>query len=73
MGRPGPVASQILIDRLELPMTVAELLEVTGKIQAERFPHCQPMPGAVKLVNHLHASGVPFAVRSNAALSSMSY
>lgn len=63
MGRPGPVSAQIMIDRLELPLTVPEVLAKMQQRQNEVFPHVQPMPGALKLIQHLRAHGIPMAVR----------
>uniref|UniRef100_A0A5S6Q9W5 pseudouridine 5'-phosphatase n=1 Tax=Trichuris muris TaxID=70415 RepID=A0A5S6Q9W5_TRIMR len=62
MGRPQEVACQILIDEVNLPLTVAEVIQETDAYLLKRFPTSQLMPGAERLLRHLHKCNVPMAL-----------
>ncbi|KAF9916084.1 hypothetical protein BX616_004653 [Lobosporangium transversale] len=57
-------------------MTPEEYLHERHLLQLERFPHCVPLPGVMRLIKHLKESKVPIAVatssyRKNFDLKSM--
>ena len=66
MGRPGPVALQIMIDFHELDETVERLQsetdEIFGGLLTERL---QPMPGLLRLLDALEANNVPKAIATS--------
>ncbi|RUS73163.1 hypothetical protein EGW08_019072 [Elysia chlorotica] len=62
MGQKEAVSAKIAIDELGLPLTVDEYLtEVRAKLE-EKLPHAQLLPGAEKLIRHLHKQKIPIAV-----------
>lgn len=65
MGTVGSEATRIIIDRLQLPMTVEEFEREMHRSHLELFPDAALMPGAERLVGHLHRSGVPIAVATS--------
>lgn len=65
MGTPGSEAMRVIIDRLQLPLTVEQLEAELHQMHAELFPTAQLMPGAERLVSHLHRCGVPIAVATS--------
>jgi beta-phosphoglucomutase-like phosphatase (HAD superfamily) len=62
-------SASIMINALQLPISVPQYLEARKDLLAELFPHAEPLPGAVELTMHLHRAGIPQAV----ATSSDSY
>ncbi len=65
MGRAPLVSAQVLIEALDLPMTPEELIEAKRPWLELLFPTCEPMAGAVDLVESLFARGVPLAVATS--------
>ena len=49
----------------ELPLTVDTLLSQTDDWQYRLFHLATPLPGAVRIVNHLHAHRIPIAVATS--------
>lgn len=62
-------SANVLINTLQLPLTVPEYLEARQHMLAELFPQAEPMPGAVKLTTHLHRAGIPQAVATSSDLT----
>ncbi len=58
-------SANVLIQSLQLPMSVPEYLEARKDILAGLFPGAEPLPGAVRLTMHLHKAGVPQAVATS--------
>jgi pseudouridine-5'-monophosphatase len=58
-------SAKVLIESLELPMSVPEYLQARKHILAELFPFAEPLPGAVRLTMHLHKAGTPQAVATS--------
>ncbi len=58
-------SARVLLDALQLPLSVAEYLQDRKHLLEEMFPQAEPMPGAVRLTMHLHRIGVPQAVASS--------
>lgn len=66
MGRPSPIALQIMIDFHGLDATVAQLQAETDAIFDEILPRrLAPMPGLVDLLNSLEAHQVPKAIATS--------
>lgn len=66
MGRIGPEGSQIIIDELELPLTVDEYSRLVDEEYRKVFTEFVPlMPGAERLIRHLHHHGIPIAVATS--------
>ncbi len=66
MGRPSPVALQIMIDWYGMDATVTELQQETAEIFDEILPaRLRPMPGFVALLEQLEARGIPRAVATS--------
>jgi len=62
MGRRSQEAAQLLIDYLKLPITLDEYLLETRNILYELFPTAKLLPGAERLVRHLHDQKIPLAI-----------
>jgi pseudouridine-5'-monophosphatase len=58
-------SAKIMIDALQLPITVPQYLEERRHLLAELFPQAEPLPGAVRLTQHLHQIGIPQAVATS--------
>jgi pseudouridine 5'-phosphatase len=65
IGLPARSSAQVMIDALQLPITVSEYLELRRQMLEELFPQAEPMPGAVRLTRHLNTIGIPQAVASS--------
>ncbi len=66
MGRPSPIALQIMIDHHGLQDTVEGLMQET----LDTFPpildlHLAPMPGAPELLDALEVAGIPRAIATS--------
>jgi pseudouridine-5'-monophosphatase len=58
-------AACILSSFPDLPLTTEEYIAQTTALQNLRWPNVHPMPGAQRLVQHLHAHGVPIALATS--------
>lgn len=66
MGRTGVEGAQIMIQELNLPLTVEEYAKEIDEEYIKVFSeYVPPMPGAEKLVRHLAAHKVPIAVATS--------
>ncbi|KAK8741519.1 hypothetical protein OTU49_002256, partial [Cherax quadricarinatus] len=70
MGMKGAMAAQCIIDSLHLPLTVDQYLEKIISQYDTLFPNAQILPGAEKLVRHLHKHSIPIAIASGGAQDS---
>lgn len=61
MGRKEPEAAKVVIESLDLPLTVDQYLQMSHEQQEKLFPSVELLPGAERLVKHLHKNGVPIA------------
>ncbi|CDW54033.1 HAD 2 domain containing protein [Trichuris trichiura] len=62
MGRPQEIALQMAIDEFKLPISLDEMIKETDAYLMERYPSSQLMPGAERLIRHLHKHNVPMAL-----------
>ncbi|XP_063726069.1 pseudouridine-5'-phosphatase-like isoform X2 [Symsagittifera roscoffensis] len=62
MGMRGNEASQAIIDKLQLDISLADFMAEIEATLPEMFKVASSMPGAEKLVRHLHAHNIPIAV-----------
>ncbi|XP_045200903.2 pseudouridine-5'-phosphatase-like [Mercenaria mercenaria] len=67
MGQKEAVSARMIIDKLELPLTVEEYLTKIHVHHERLFPNVPFLPGAEKLVRHLHSHRVPIAVVTGSA------
>lgn len=67
MGRPAHESARLLIERTGIPLSADELLEAMSARQKALFPSVEPMPGAIKLVQHLKKHGIPIAIASGSS------
>jgi pseudouridine 5'-phosphatase len=58
-------SANVLINSLQLPLSVPEYLEARKNILEELFPKADAMPGAVRLTTHLHHNGLSQAVATS--------
>jgi pseudouridine 5'-phosphatase len=58
-------SARIVLDALQIPLSVTEYLETRKHLLAELFPLSEPLPGAVRLTRHLHAHSIPQAVATS--------
>ncbi|CAO3669334.1 unnamed protein product [Umbelopsis vinacea] len=69
MGRIGHESAAMIVEHFQLPMTAEEYIEISSKIQEERFPFCKPLPGVERLIKHLHEHKIPIAVATSSTRS----
>jgi pseudouridine 5'-phosphatase len=65
IGLPAQSSAQVMINALQLPMSVAEYLDARRHLLEELFPQAEPLPGAVRLTEHLHRIGIPQAIATS--------
>jgi HAD superfamily hydrolase (TIGR01509 family) len=65
MGLNQMAAALALISDTGLPMTPEEYLKERNAKQEDRFPLARPLPGVMKLVQHLKRNGVKIAVATS--------
>jgi pseudouridine-5'-monophosphatase len=63
MGRPAHDSAAKLIEATGIPLSVDEVLTAMDLKLAELFTKVEPLPGVIKLVNHLQKHKIPMAVR----------
>ncbi|KAF4519672.1 hypothetical protein B566_EDAN016769 [Ephemera danica] len=71
MGFTGREAAKGLVDGIGLPLSPEEYMEESHKLYQEYFPKSKLMPGAERLVRHLHNSGIPIAVATSSSKDAM--
>ncbi|OAV94007.1 hypothetical protein PTTG_06718 [Puccinia triticina 1-1 BBBD Race 1] len=67
MGRPAEESARILIERTGIPLSPEELISMFATRQRTLFSTVQPMPGALKLVQHLQKSNIPMAIATGSS------
>ncbi|XP_069989841.1 pseudouridine-5'-phosphatase isoform X4 [Penaeus vannamei] len=70
MGRVGTELAKGIINALELPLSPSEYLVKVEEEYKKNFPQAQLLPGAEKLVYHLHKHNIPIAIASGGAQDS---
>ncbi len=65
IGKRAEDSARVFTQALGLPMTPAEYLVARQAMLDELFPQAEPMPGAVRLTEHLHRHAVPQAVATS--------
>ncbi|XP_045471895.1 pseudouridine-5'-phosphatase-like [Harmonia axyridis] len=71
LGTPEPDTARIAIEEMNLPLTCEEFLKIYRKRVDEELTNPVLMPGAKKLVEHLHKHKIPIAVATSSAEDSM--
>lgn len=67
IGRPALESARFLVETLALPIAAEQYLEQRENLLRQLFPAARSMPGAERLVRHLHASGVLQAVATSSS------
>ncbi|RKP06564.1 HAD-like domain-containing protein [Thamnocephalis sphaerospora] len=62
MGAKAHAAAEYLLSTTGVPLSVEDYLTERNQMQLDRFPDCEPLPGVVRLIQHLKRCGVPIAV-----------
>ncbi|MGR3914245.1 MAG: HAD-IA family hydrolase [Gammaproteobacteria bacterium] len=65
IGLPARDAARYLIRALQLPMTVEDYLAGRNQYLREHFAACAALPGAERLVRHLHRHRIPMAIATS--------
>jgi HAD superfamily hydrolase (TIGR01509 family) len=65
MGQKSIDAARILIAEMNLPMTPEEYVLERDKMHECHFPHCEYLPGVLRLVKHLKQHNIPIAVATS--------
>ncbi|KDE09464.1 hypothetical protein MVLG_00366 [Microbotryum lychnidis-dioicae p1A1 Lamole] len=71
MGRPALDAATYLVKATGIEVEPQVLLELMDAKVQEAFAKVQPLPGAVKLVQHLEKHGVPIAIATGSKAKNM--
>ncbi|XP_049884946.1 pseudouridine-5'-phosphatase-like [Pectinophora gossypiella] len=71
LGFQGQECADKIIEVLQLPLTRNEFLNECQKEYEVLFPTVKLMPGAQKLVEHLHKKGVPIAMATSSSQDSV--
>lgn len=67
-GTSRAVSSKITVEHYQLPITADEFLQKLDALLPSRIGNCQLMPGADRLVRHLHKHKVPIAIATGSSL-----
>lgn len=70
MGFQSHESAKTIISELNLPLTPEEFNEATKKQFELIFPDTQVMPGAKRLIEHLHKHNVPIALATSSSIES---
>lgn len=62
MGKKHQESAKVFIEELSVPITVEEYGQQVRELSDQYFAESDLMPGAEKLVNHLHKHNVPMAL-----------
>ncbi len=65
IGRAEADSSRYLVEALDLPITPEAYLAERNVMLKEGFAGCDAMPGAERMVRHLHRHGIPMAVATS--------
>ncbi|KAM3961190.1 pseudouridine-5'-phosphatase-like [Aphomia sociella] len=71
LGFQGHECADKIVKTLDLPITKEEFMKECFKVYEVLFPKVQLMPGAQKLVEHLHKKGVPIALATSSSKDSV--
>lgn len=71
MGLQREAAAEAIIKALDLPMTPEEYVEISTEKINQMMGNCKMMPGAERLVRHLHQHNVPIALATSSGLDSV--
>ena len=67
IGRAAPEAAKMIVEHYQLPYTPSDYLAMVESELEAMFPTCDLMPGAERLIRHLHSNNVPIAVATSSA------
>ena len=65
IGRPQLDSARYLVEALELPISAEKYLEERNSLLRKEFANNDPLPGAERLLRHLHRHQVPIAVATS--------
>jgi len=65
IGKPAADSARIFTEALDLPMTPEEYLATRQTELDALFVQAEPLPGAIRLTEHLHRHGIPQAVATS--------
>lgn len=65
LGKQPYEAAKILVEDYGLPCSPEEYLALSRPLFRERWPTARQLPGAARLIKHLHAHNIPMALASN--------
>nr|CAD7456573.1 unnamed protein product [Timema tahoe] len=71
MGTTEMDSARLMVQELDLPISAEEFTEAVRKIHHSFLSKCSLMPGAERLVKHLHDNGVPIAMATSSSAESM--
>ncbi|CAH0731857.1 unnamed protein product, partial [Brenthis ino] len=67
MGTQTHETAERIVSELELPMTQAEFITESKKQFEVLFPDTEVMPGAKRLIRHLHNKGIPIGLATSSS------
>lgn len=70
MGMKGDLSAKVIVEGMDLPMTPQEYMDRIEVLYLKYFPQARSLPGAERLVRHLHRHNVPIAIASGSSKSS---
>ncbi len=66
-GRKSIDSAKAIVELLEIPITPEDYLQQRNSLTYQRFPEAKPMPGAVRLTQHLYQNKIPQAVATSSS------
>ena len=71
LGRNRMDCAELIVKHCQNSLTVDECMLEISKNHAKLLSHCRLLPGAERLIRHLHGSGVPMAVGTSSSTKSV--
>ncbi|KAL2932059.1 Bifunctional riboflavin kinase/FMN phosphatase [Bienertia sinuspersici] len=71
VGKTPLEASTAVVEAYELPCTTEEFVKEFTPMFSDYWSNIKPLPGANRLINHLHGHGIPMALASNSPRSNV--
>ncbi|XP_021680690.2 bifunctional riboflavin kinase/FMN phosphatase isoform X1 [Hevea brasiliensis] len=65
LGMTLQVSAAAIVKDYDLPLTPNQFIDEIMPMYRDKWLHARPLPGANRLIKHLHKNGVPFALASN--------
>lgn len=71
LGSTEQKSCKIIVDECQLPVSEAAFMKEYKTLSLQRLADCAMLPGAERLIRHLHTKGVPIAIATSSGQDSV--